>query len=235
MLFTESEIEQAALDWFRELGYSILFGPDIAPGELFSERASYNDVLLEGRLRSSLTTINSNIPDDAIEDAFRKLKRVIYESPLLYANNHRFHKMLTEGLDVEYQNAEGRIIGDKVWLIDFDEPDNNDWLTVNQFTVIEKQNNRRPDILVFLNGIPLGIIELKNPGDENATIKTAFTQFQTYKNEIVSLFPYNELLVVSDGLEARHGALTANWEWFYPGGPLKEMNLLQKVFLSLKY
>src|SRR3989338_4394131 len=160
-IITESVIEQATLDWFKGLGYSILNGPDIAPGELLSERKSYSDVILESRLRSALTKINSSIPPEAIEDAFRKLTRAVHESPLLSANNHRFHRMLTDCVDVEYKNSEGRIVGDKVWLIDFEMPDNNDWLTVNQFTVIEGQSNRRPDIVVFLNGLPLGVIELK--------------------------------------------------------------------------
>ena len=215
-IITESIIEQATLDWFRELGYASLNGPDIAPGELLSERTSYSYVILKNRLRSALAKINPSIPAEAIEDAFRKLTRAVHESPLLSANNHRFHRMLTDGVDVEYKNSEGRIVGDKVWLIDFEMPDNNDWLTVNQFTVIEGQSNRRPDIVVFLNGLPLGVIELKNPADENATIKDAFNQLQTYKNEIPSLFHYNEILVVSDGIESRAGTLTSDWEWFLP-------------------
>lgn len=216
MNITESIIEQATLDWFKELDYSILYGPDIAPAELFSERASYSDVILSERLHNALTTINPEIPPEAIEDAYRKLTRVIYEAPNLYTNNHHFYRILTEGLDIEYRNSEGRIVGDKVWLIDFENIDNNDWLVVNQFTVVEGQNNRRPDVVVFINGLPLGVIELKNPGDEEATVKTAFNQFQTYKAEISSLFPYNQILVASDGIEARAGALTADWEWFLP-------------------
>lgn len=152
---TESVIEQAALDWFKELGYSILNGPNIAPGELFSERASYSDVILEGRARLVLAKINPSIPQEAIEDAYRKLTRAIHESPLLAANNHRFHKMVTEGVDVEYKDATGRIVGDKVWLVDFNNPENNDWLVVNQFTVVEGNSNRRPDVVVFVNGLPL--------------------------------------------------------------------------------
>ncbi len=219
---TESIIEQATLDWFKELGYSVLFGPDIAPVEaygntpLLSERTSYSDVLLENRVISALANINPAIPQEALEDAYRKLTRAIHESPLLAANNHRFHKMLTDGVNVEYKDTEGRIVGDSVRIIDFDNTDNNDWLVVNQFTVIEEQSNRRPDVVVSLNGIPLGVIELKNPSDENATIKDAFNQFQTYKNEIALLFPYNEILIVSDGIEARAGTLTADWEWFLP-------------------
>jgi len=213
---TESIIEQAALDWFKELGYSILNGPNIAPGELFAERASYSDVILKSRARTVLGNINPSIPQEAIEDAYRKLTRSIHESPLLAANNHRFHKMVTEGVDVEYKDATGRIVGDKVWLVDFNNPENNDWLVVNQFTVVEGNSNRRPDVVVFVNGLPLGVVELKNPGDENATTKDAFNQFQTYKKEIATLFPYNEILIASDGIEARAGTLTADWEWFLP-------------------
>ncbi len=238
-IITESEIEQAALEWFRWLGYSVLYGPDIAgaygnmPLPMF-ERASYSDVILEGRVRSALTNINPAIPQEAIEDAYRKLTRTIHESPLLAANNHRFHKMLVEGIDVEYKNSEGRIAGDKVWLIDFNNPDNNDYLTVNQFTVKEGQNNRRPDIVVFINGIPLGVIELKNPSDENATVRDAFNQLQTYKKEISSLFPYNETLIASDGIEARAGTLTADWEWFLPWRTITGEDLAPKGLPELE-
>lgn len=231
---TESIIEQATLDWFKELGYSIIYGPDIAPGELLAERASYSDVILDGRLRSALVGINPSIPPEAIDDAYRKLTRAIHESPLFYENNHRFHKMLADGVDVEYKNSEGRIIGDKVWLADFNNPDNNDWLVVNQFTVVEGQNNRRPDVVIFVNGLPLGIIELKNPADENATCKDAFNQFQTYKKEIPSLFPYSEILVVSDGIEARAGTLTADWEWFLPWRTIEGDDLAPKGLLELE-
>lgn len=134
---TKSEIEQVTLDLFKELGYSILNGYYIAPGELFAERATYSNVISEGRLRSALTVINPSIPQEALEDTYRKLTRAIHESPLLYENNYRFHKMLIEEVDVEYKNSEGRIVGDKVWLVNFNNPDNNDWLAINQFTVIE--------------------------------------------------------------------------------------------------
>jgi type I restriction enzyme R subunit len=213
---TESIIEQAALDWLRELGYSILNGPDIAHGELLSERTGYGDVVLEKRLKSAIERTNPNIPSEATEDALRKLLRTVHESPLLSINNHRFHTMLTDGIDVEYKNSEGRIVGDKVWLVDLNTPDKNDWVAVNQFTVVENKNNRRPDVVIFINGLPLGVIELKNPTDENATIKNAFNQLQTYKNEIPSLFSYNGILIASDGIEARAGTLTADWEWFLP-------------------
>ncbi len=136
-------------------------------------------------------------------------------TPSLFENNRRFHKLLTDGVDVEYQ-AEGRTIYDKVWLIDFTNLNNNDWLAVNQLYVKENKTPRIPDVVIFINGLPLGVIELKNPTDENATIRGAFNQLQTYKNDIPSLFPYNEILIVSDGTEARVGPLTADWEWFMP-------------------
>jgi type I restriction enzyme R subunit len=220
---TESTLEDTALQWLKDLGYEVLFGPDMACDGLFPERdltANYTDVVLTGRLRKSLRAINPDIPDEAIEDAVRKITRTdivgaYCNTPLLVENNRRFHRMLTDGVDISYQ-AEGREVHDKVWLIDIGDLANNDWLAVNQFTVIEGQKNRRPDILIFINGIPLAVIELKNPADENATIRHAFNQLQTYKEDISSLFVFNELMVVSDGLEARMGTLTANYERFMP-------------------
>jgi len=191
-------------------------------------------VILEGRVRAALSNVNPTIPAEAIEDAYRKLARTIHESPLLYANNHSFHKMLTEGVDVEYKNAEGRIIGDKVWLVDFNDLGNNEWLAVNQFTVVEGNSNRRADVVVFVNGLPLGVIELKNPSNENATTKDAFNQFQTYKKEIPSLFPYNEIFIASDGIEARFGTLTANWEWFLPWRTIEGDDLAPKGLPELE-
>jgi len=211
---TESVVEEAALDWFKDLGYPYLPGPDIACDGLHPERASYETVVLMERLRDALTAINTGIPAEALEDAFRKVMRS--ESPSLVLNNRQFHKMLADGIDVEYRHGDGRIVGDKVWLVDYDNPEHNNWLVVNQFTIVEGQRTRRPDIVVFVNGLPLAVIELKNPADENATIKGAFNQFETYKSEIPSLFHYNELLVISDGTEARTGTLTSGWEWFLP-------------------
>ena len=210
----ESTVEEAAIGWFKELGYQYLAGPDIACDGLYPERGSYADVLLEDRLRSALVALNPNIPAEALEDAFRKVTRP--DNPNFIVNNRQFHKMLTEGIDVEFHNEEVRIVGDKVWLVDFTNPENNDWLVVNQFTVIEGQQSRRPDLVVFVNGLPLAVIELKNPADENATIKAAYKQFQTYKMDIPSLFSYNEMLVISDGTEARVGTITSGSEWFLP-------------------
>ncbi len=213
-IILESIVEEAAIDWLKGLGYQHLFGPDIACDGTQPERASYSDVVLVERLRSALLAINKRLPADAIEDAVKKVLRP--DSPSLIINNRWFHKMLADGVDVEYRNKDGRIVGDKVWLIDFEDAENNDWLAVNQFTVVEGQQNRRPDVVIFVNGLPLAIIELKNPADENATIQAAYNQFQTYKRDIPSLFNYNELLVLSDGAGARVGTLTSGWEWFLP-------------------
>ncbi|HXG20699.1 MAG TPA: type I restriction endonuclease subunit R [Methylomirabilota bacterium] len=211
--FTESTLEEAALEMFDGLGYTILHGPDIAPEALFAERSSYGDVVLVKRLREALARINPKVPTEAIEEAIRKVQQT--ESPSLVENNRRFHRFLTDGVPVEYRRDD-RIVHDTVWLFDFEEPENNDWVAVNQFTVEEDRRTRRPDIVVFVNGLPLAVIELKNLADENATIRDAYNQLQTYKNDIPSLFPYNELLVISDGIEARAGTLTAGWERFMP-------------------
>jgi type I restriction enzyme R subunit len=212
-IFAESTVEEAVLEWFEALGVSLLHGPNIAPGETAAERTSYNEVILPDRLRSALSALNPKIPSDAIDEAFRKVTRI--DSPSLVESNRHFHRMLTDGVDVEY-HADGRIVHDKVWLIDFDHPGKNDWLAVNQYTVIEGKHNRRPDVVLFINGLPLVVIELKNAADENATTRKAFQQLQTYKQQIPSLLRYNAALVVSDGITARVGTLTADWERFMP-------------------
>ncbi len=212
MTLNESDIEIASLEWFESLGYAVANGPDVAPGESAAERNSFRDVVLEDRLRSAIGRLNPEIPGDAQEDAVRKVLRVA--SPSLVQTNRAFHKMLRDGVEVEYPRADGSIAGDHVRLLDFDNADHNDWLAVNQFTVVEGQHNRRPDVVVFVNGLPLGVVELKNPTDEDATIWSAYLQVQTYKAEIPSLIHYNAALVVSDGLQSRIGSITANQEWF---------------------
>jgi type I restriction enzyme, R subunit len=216
---TESTVEEAALEILEGLGYAILHGPEIAPGELLAERTDYSDVVLAGRLHQALARINPGVPAEAIEEAIRKILSI--QAPNLEESNRRFQRFLTDGVNVEYREDDlpaqaGRIVPDQVQLFDFDEPDNNDWLAVNQFTVIENKNNRRPDVVIFLNGLPLAVFELKNLADENASIKDAFKQFQTYKQEIPSLFHYNELLIISDGIQARTGTITSGWERFMP-------------------
>jgi len=209
---TETVVEDAALTWFTELRYATAQAPHLAPGEIATERTSFADVVLVGRLRDAIARLNPTIPSDAREEALRKVLR--HDAPSLVGNNRAFHRMLRDGVSVEYRRDDGSIAGDHVRLIDFDNPDANDWLAVNQFTVIEGQNNRRPDIVVFVNGLPLGIIELKIPEDTDKWFAAAYNQVQTYKQEIPSLMHYNEVTVVSDGLEARIASLTANQEWF---------------------
>ena len=209
----ESDIEEASLDWFAELGYTVLPGPDIAPDSANAERSTYNEVILTRRLQDAVANLNPNIPPEAQEEAIRKILNP--DSPALVQNNRTFHQMLVDGIEVEYRQPDGTIRGERVRFVDFDIPENNDWLAVNQFTVREK-SDRRPDIVLFINGLPLAVIELKNPTDEKATVLTAFHQIQTYKQEIPTLFTYNEAIVISDGLEARIGSLTADTEWFLP-------------------
>ena len=212
MSLNESIVEDAALEWFGELGYAVGHGPHMAPGELAAERASFADVVLEARLRDAIGRLNPAVPDEAREEALRKVLRVA--TPSLTQTNRAFHQMLRNGVPVEYPRADGSIAGDHVRLVDFGDVRANDWLAVNQFTVIEGQHNRRPDVIVFVNGLPLAVIELKNAADEDATIWSACAQLQTYKAEIASLLQYNAVLVVSDGVQARIGSLTANQEWF---------------------
>ncbi len=209
----ESDLEQLTLSELHTKGWRIAFGPDIAPDGTRPERESYGDVVLKGRLREAIERINPNIPEEGIEEALRKVLNP--EAPSLIENNRRFHQMLTDGVDVSWMGPEG-VRHDKVWLVDREDPTNNDWLAVNQFSVIENKRHRRPDIVLFLNGLPVGVIELKNPTDEGATLRRAYNQLQTYKKEIPSLFVYNEVLAISDGSQARVGTLTSGWDRFMP-------------------
>ncbi|OPY14489.1 MAG: Type-1 restriction enzyme R protein [Syntrophus sp. PtaB.Bin001] len=227
---TESVIEQAALAWLESLGYLILSGLEIAPFEAMAERDDYGEVCLSRRLRQALQQLNPAVPPEAIDEAFRKLTRPDLPSPV--ANNHIIHTYLVEGVPVEYQRTDGSIGGDLVRVFDYDEPENNEFLAVNQFTVVENRHERRPDLVLFINGLPVAVMELKNAADENATIWSAFNQLQTYKAQIPSLFFFNEALVVSDGVQARIGTLTADREWFMPwrtieGGQLADTKLPQ--------
>ena len=212
--FTESDVEDAALTWLGDLGWQVTHGPDIAPDTLSAERTDYSEVVLAQRLHDALVRLNPDLPTTTLDDAYRKLTHP--EGSTLEARNRTFHRMTVEGVEVEYPIADGTVRGAQVRAIDFDDPANNDWLAVNQFTVTENRNERRPDIVLFVNGLPLGMIELKNPADEEATIWTAWQQFQTYKVEISSLFSFNAALIVSDGIKARIGTLTAGREWFKP-------------------
>ena len=211
---TEAAVEAAALAWLTTLGWQVAHGPDIAPGTPNAERTDYGQVALERRVQDSLAELNPSLPPSALDDAFRRLTRP--EGSTLESRNRAFHRMLVEGVAVEYRVDGGAIRGAQAQVIDFDNPANNDWLAVNQYTVTENRSTRRPDVVLFVNGLPLGVIELKNPADEDATIWTAWQQLQTYKAELPSMFSMNEALMVSDGTEARIGALNAGKEWFKP-------------------
>ena len=211
---SESDVEAVAVGWLASLGWAVAHGPDIAPDALAAERTDYGEVVLNGRLRSALAQLNPDLPGDALDDALRRL--IHPTGATLEARNREFHRMLVAGVTVEYVDSGGAVRGAQVHVVDFDAPEANDWLAVNQFTVVENKHERRPDIVVFINGLPLAVIELKNPADENATIRSAFQQLQTYKAEVPSLFAFNAALIVSDGLETRIGTLTSPWEWFKP-------------------
>src|SRR6266508_533427 len=208
---TESVVEEAVLDWLADLGYEIVNGTDIAPGERAAERDDYREVLLFGRLDAALRRINPDVPESAIEEAIRVLTRTT--SPSLVIQNREFHRHLIWSVSVEAPDSDGAIRGYLVKLIDFETPTNNDWLVVNQFSVLDR-SLRRPAVLVFVNGSPVGHVELKNPKDEDADVLSAFHQLKTHAQEIPLLLRFNEVMVVSDGLDARIGSSTGSWEWF---------------------
>jgi type I restriction enzyme, R subunit len=214
--FVESVVEEAALAWLGALGYTVLHGPDIAAGEPGAERRdrNYRDVVLEGRLRGALARLNPELPVEALEDAYRKLTHV--DAPSLPERNRAVHRMMVDGVTVEYRRRDGSIAGAQARVIDFDTVANNDWMVVNQFTVSEGRHTRRPDVVLFVNGLPLAVIELKNSADENATVWSAFQQLQTYQAQLPALFTANAVLLASDGVQARIGSLGAGKEWFKP-------------------
>ena len=208
----ESVIEEAALDYLRELGYSTKFGPNIGPGGIDEERASWDEVLLLGRLQAAGKRLNPDHPE-LVEEAIKRLQRAESQSPL--AENLRVHRLLVDGVPVEYRGEDGLLRTVSIRLIDFDAPDNNDWLAVNQFTVVQEKN-RRPDVLVFVNGIPLGLLELKNPANEHATLKSAWNQVQTYRDDIPAVFTPNAVTVISDGTSAAMGSFSGGFEHYAP-------------------
>lgn len=214
--FTESVVEEAALAWLEARGWTILHGPEIASGMPSAERddPEFRDVVLERRLRQALQRLNPSLPSDAIESALKKL--TVVDGPSLLERNRAAWRMLIDGVGVEITRPDGTLGGYPVTVADFKNPDNNDWVAVNQFTVREGQHIRRPDIILYLNGLPIAGIELKNATDEKATIWTAYDQYQTYKHQIPSLYVHNALLCISDGLEARVGSLTSPPERFLP-------------------
>ena len=225
--FDESAVEEATLEWLTELGWQVLYGPDIAPDAVNTERNSYDQIILERRLQNALLQLNPNLPDAALKDALHKLARP--DGATIEVRNRAFHLMLVNGVNVEYRDEDGAIRGAQVRVLDVDHPDNNNWLAANQFTVAENRHRRRPDIVLFVNGLPLGIIELKSPADPNATIRMARQQLQTYKTELPTLFSMNEILMVSDGIAARVGTITSEWEWFKPWRTLPREGSAQNV------
>lgn len=236
--FFESEVEEATFEWLKGIGWSTASGPEIAPDAALSERKEYSAVHLDRRLKDALQHLNPDLPIPALDDAYRKLTRL--EGTSLETRNREFQRMVVDGVSVEYRTEDGTVRGAVARIIDFDNPSNNDWLAVNQFTVVENKNERerRPDIVLFVNGLPLGLIELKNPADEDATVWTAWQQIQTYKAELTALFSMNAILIVSDGLEARIGTLTAEKEWFkawrtISGESVADVNLPQLEVMLL--
>jgi len=218
--FNESDVESAALAWLEAAGWGIAHGPDIAPGVPSAERRDFGQVILEGRLRDALGRLNPTLPPEALQDAFRKLAQP--QGSDLLQRNRALHRLLVDGVTVEYRDVEGNMRGAQARVVDFDEPANNDWLAVNQFAVTERRADspiaatRRPDVALFLNGLPLVVLELKNPADEDATLWSAFQQLQTYQAEVGSLFASNAALIISDGVQARVGPIGAGREWFKP-------------------
>lgn len=244
--FSEGLVEEVVLSTFEDLGYSYQSNAVISPDGSNPARLAYGDVLLSGILAAAVERINPNVPADAREQAIRQLS--ITETPSLVEENRRIHRLITEGVDVEFSIGDGEVRGDKVWLINFEHPEKNEFLVTNQFTVAEGKHTRRPDVMVFVNGLPLGIIELKNAASKTATIDQAYSQLQTYKEQIPSLFRTNAVMVASDGMLARIGSLTADEErfmpWrsvtgadgdFTPHGPYEMDTLLRGVFAKERF
>ena len=220
-MITENELEKLALTWFQDAGWEYRYGPDLAPEGETPERIDYDQVLLPERLIEALRRLNSNIPEQTLEEVLSRISKM--DHPSLILNNRSFHEALLAGLPVEVDQA-GEKRGDRVRLIDFETPERNCYLVVNQYTVQGTRQARRPDLVCFINGLPIAVIELKNPVAEQADIWSAFNQLQTYKEEIGDLFVFNEALVISDGLNARVGSLTADRERFLPWRVLRDEN-----------
>ena len=227
----EADVEAAALGWLAELGWGVANGSEINPESAPRERDDYGVVVLAASLREALARLNPELPPEALGHAARRLTRPAGST--LEVRNRAFHRMVVDGVNVEYRDG-GRIRGAQARVIDFDVPANNDWLAVNQFTVVENRVERRPDVVLFVNGLPLGVIELKNPTDPDATVWTAWQQLQTYKADLTSLFSMNATMTVSDGLEARLGTLTAGREWFKPWRTISGDDLADETLPQLQ-
>ena len=234
-ILTESKIEEFAIGLFEQLGYRYLYGPDIAPDGTNPKRVSFEEVVMVESLRHAVYRINHTLPQEVCNEAINQVLRIA--SPDLLSNNETFHRMLTEGVSVSV-HKEGAERGELVWLVDFDNPLNNDFTVINQYTIVENNHNKRPDILLLINGLPLVIIELKNAADENATVQSAFRQMETYKETIPSLFTYNSIIVISDGLEARAGSLSAGFSrmmaWKSADGKAEASRLVSQLEVLIK-
>ncbi|MBA3393279.1 MAG: type I restriction endonuclease subunit R [Deltaproteobacteria bacterium] len=228
----ESDVEEFALAQLAALGYDCINGEDIAPEEPAAERTSFAEVVLRGRLEEALRRLNPDVPQTAIDEAVRKV--TVPDGVSLLQNNRTFHRMLRDGVEVEIAGDKGEVLHPRLQLVDFDDADENDWLAVNQFTIVEGHHNRRPDVILFVNGLPLVLFELKNLANETATIQDAYQQIQTYKQQIPSLFVFNELVVLSDGFAARVGTFTAPWERYAPWRTVDGQEVAPKTVLEQK-
>jgi type I restriction enzyme, R subunit len=240
---TEDQLEQEALGWLADVGYQHRYGPELAPDGSTPERSDYRQVLLIERLRQAVAALNPNVPQAARDDAVEQV--VGLGTPVQLAANRQFHRLLVTGVPVQYQR-DGETRGDFVKLVDWAAPARNEWLAVNQFSITGPHHTRRPDIILFVNGLPLVLIELKNPADANADVWKAFQQIQTYKEQIADAFQYNEVLVISDGTDALLGPLSADSERFMawrtidgvtldPLGPFNELQTLVRGVLAPAY
>jgi type I restriction enzyme, R subunit len=232
--FTESDIELIALEHLQALGYEFVTGPEISTGGLYAER-EHAEVVLKNRLKNAIDRLNPHQSEDVKKDALKKMLRP--SSPNLLITNEEFHNFITQGVEIEKQ-VQGETKGDIIKVIDWEQPDNNEFLAVNQFTIIEGNYNKRPDIILFVNGLPLIVIELKNPHDQDATVKQAFKQLQTYIGTIPSLFQYNALCIASDGWEAKAGTITSDWSrfmaWKSIDGVIQEADRVPQLEVMIK-
>lgn len=226
---TEDKVEQNALEILASLGWQILHGPEIGPDSLLNSgrQRQYTDAALNGRFEAAVARVNPSIPAAAQAEAIKRVLRTNNPTPLL--DNRDFHNLLVNGVDVEYRDDSGEVRGDKVWLLDTEHPENNEFVAVNQYTMMQGDYHRRPDVILLVNGLPLGIIELKDPTEEKASLKSAYNQLQTYKAEIPALFRFNELLIISDGIDAELGTLSSNYERFLPWKTIDGENELDGV------
>jgi type I restriction enzyme, R subunit len=206
---TEDALEQWVLEILAELGWTPVHGPDIAPGEPAAERGDYRETVLAGRLRAAVAALNPDLPGAAVHDVVRTVQRA--ESPVIESENWRAYRFLIEGVPVEYRDGDGRVRSARAWLVDWEYPKNNDLIAVNQFSIAGPKRTRRPDVLLFVNGLPLAIFELKRAGKQYATLSGAYRQLQTYRSQISEVYKWNQVAVVSDGLDSLAGAFSAPW------------------------